>query len=154
MRDVKRLSIVLVAVMTLWVAAAGAAQDKPNFTGTWIVVTPVEAAGQEQQVEHTATTLSTGHASSGGGHGMVYKLDGTESRNVLTSHGEDFVSLSKAVWDGNKVLITTATAYPDGRKLDTKETWSLDADGRLVVEHTQAMSGLRPTQMTVVHRKR
>jgi hypothetical protein len=149
----RSLSLVAVGVVALAGAVAGA-QSKPDFSGTWIIVTPAEAAGQEQQVQQTATTLTTGHASEGGGHAMTYKLDGTETRNVLTSHGEDIVSLSKAAWDGNKLVITTVTTYPDGRKLDAKQIWSLNAEGALVVEHTQAMAELKPTRLTVVHRKR
>jgi len=130
------------------------AQAKPNFTGTWIVVTPAEGAGQEQELRHTATTLSKGHASEGSGHHATYKLDGTESRNEITSHGEPIVTLSKALWDGDKVVITSATTYPDGRKLQTKETWSLDSTGRLVIEMSMTMTGMPAQSMTVVHRKK
>ena len=72
----------------LLIALLGAsvgAQTKPNFSGTWIVVTPAEGAGQEEVVRHTATTLSTSHASSSDGHDATYKLDGTESRNEPSS---------------------------------------------------------------------
>src|SRR5688572_20488383 len=65
------------------VAWSIAAQSTPNFTGIWVTVSPADAAGQEQEVRHTATTLSTGHASEGGGHHASYKLDGSESRNEL-----------------------------------------------------------------------
>ena len=147
-----RLSAVLCAyafAMTLTQA-----QTKPNFTGTWIVVTPSAAAGQEAQVRHTETMLSTGHASEGGGHQASYKLDGTESRNELTSHGGKIVTISKAAWEGAKVVITSATTYPDGRTMESKETWSLDPAGHLVVETTQLMTGQSLRTMTVIHRKK
>lgn len=89
-----------IALLTVFVTAAAVtmvAQAKPNFSGTWVVVSPAEAAGQEEQVRHTDTTLSTGHESEGGGHSATYKLDGSESRNELTSHGEKIVTLSKAL---------------------------------------------------------
>lgn len=130
------------------------AQAKPNFTGTWVAVSPAEAAGQEQEVRHTATTLSTGHASEGAGHHETYKLDGTESRNELTSHGEKIVTLSKAVWDGDKVVITGATTYPDGRKLESKQTWSMNSSGQLVIEFTETMTGQPARSMTIVSRKK
>jgi len=140
--------------IVLFVAAVAGAQEKPNFSGTWVAISPAEAAGQEQNVRHTATTLSTGHESNGGGHGFTYKLDGSESRNELTVHDDPIVTLSKAAWDGNKVVITSATTYPDGRKLDSKETWSLDSEGRLIVEHTQTMTGQPPRSMTIVSTKK
>ena len=143
-----------VACLVLLGAASLAAQQKPNFTGTWIGVSPAEAVGQEQEVRHTATTLSTGHASEGGGHHATYKLDGSQSRNELTSHGEQIVSLSKAMWDGDKVVITSATAYPDGRKLESKQTWSMNSSGQLVIEFTETMTGQPARTMTIVSRKK
>ena len=144
----------LFGILITYASAMVLAQAKPNFTGTWIVVTPAEGAGQEQDVRHTPTTLSKGHASEGGGHSATYKLDGTESRNELTSHGAPIVTLSKALWDGDKVVITSATTYPDGRKLDTKEIWSLDSTGRLVIEMSMTMTGMPAQSMTVVYRKK
>lgn len=146
--------ISLLALVLAFAPAMALAQAKPDFTGTWIVVTPAEGAGQEQDVRHTATTLSKGHASEGGGHHATYKLDGTESRNSLTSHGQEIVTLSKALWDGDKVVITNATTYPDGRKLESKETWSLDSTGRLVIEMSMTMTGMPMQSMTVVHKKK
>src|SRR5688572_15304102 len=92
----RRLAICVLTLLALLATAPATAQQKPNFTGTWVAVSPAEAAGEEQEVRHTATTLSTGHASEGGGHHATYKLDGSESRNELTSHGEKIVTISKA----------------------------------------------------------
>ena len=150
----KRLAMAPLTLIVFVTVSAMAAQSKPNFTGTWVAISPAEAAGEEQEVRHTATTLSTGHASEGGGHHATYKLDGSESRNELTSHGEKIVTISKAAWDGDKVVITSATVYPDGRKLDSKESWSLDSTGRLIVEFTEAMTGQPARSTTIVHRKK
>ena len=154
MDQLKRRATALFTLIVCSAAVAIAAQTKPNFSGTWVVVTPADGAGQEEEVRHTATTLSTGHASEGGGHSATYKLDGSESRNSITSHGQEIVTLSKALWDGDKVVITNATTYPDGRKLESKETWSLDSTGRLVIEMSMTMTGMPPQSMTVVHRKK
>ncbi|HYN09425.1 MAG TPA: hypothetical protein VES67_18725 [Vicinamibacterales bacterium] len=130
------------------------AQQKPDFSGRWVIVTPAESAGLEQVVKHDATTLTTAHASEGAGHATIYKLDGSESRNVIVSHGSDLVTLSRVSWSGNKLIITSATTYPDGRKLDQKQEWSLDSDGRLMIELTESMQGGPPTTTTLVHKKR
>jgi hypothetical protein len=138
----------------LLTAGTTAAAQKANFSGTWVAVSPVEAAGQEQRVRHTDTTLSTSHDSEVDGHHTTYKLDGSESRNELTSHGEKIVTVSTARWVGDKVSITSSTTYPDGRKLDSKETWSMNSSGQLTIEMTQTMTGQPARSMTLVHRKK
>jgi hypothetical protein len=100
------------SVGILLAMAVTSAQEKPNFAGQWVLVSPAEGEGQEQTVTQDATTLTTAHASEGHGHRWVYKLDGTESRNVLVSHGNAVVTLSKASWDGNRLRIASDTTYP------------------------------------------
>jgi hypothetical protein len=116
-------------------------------------VSPADAAGQEQVVKHDATSLSTAHESEGDGHRATYKLDGSESRNVLTMGGGDIVTLSKAEWTGNQLTITSSTVYPDGRKLAQKEIWSMDAEARLVITFTQTMSGQPEMSMKLIYKK-
>jgi hypothetical protein len=141
------------AVGLLAAMAVMSAQAKPNFSGRWVLVSPADSAGQEQTVTHDATTLKTGHASSGHGHAMVYKLDGTEHRNVLVSHNEDIVTMSKASWSGDKLTLITDTTYPDGRKRHAEGVWSLDAAGRLVVEFVENGPGPTPKTMKLVYAK-
>ncbi len=140
-----RQALIGVAAILLAVAVTRA-QEQPNFSGRWVVTSPAGEAAQEETITQTAATLTTGHASEGHGHRSVYKLDGTESRNVLVSHGEDILTLSKAVWSGNQLTITSDTTYPDGRKWHTTQTWSLDSEGRRVVDFTE--SGMTPTPTT------
>jgi hypothetical protein len=130
------------------------AQQKPNVSGRWVGVSPSEAAGQEQFVKHEGTTLTTSHASEGDGHRAVYSLDGKESRNVIVSHGEEIVTMSQAAWNGPKLTLTSATTYPDGRKMRSTQIWSLDAEGRLVIEFSQTMDGQPAMTMTVVSVKK
>jgi len=127
-------------------------QEKPNFSGRLVLVTPVESAGMEQIVKHDATTLSMTHASEGAAHATVYELDGSENRNIISSHGRDLTTLSKVSWSGNSLIITSATTYPDGRKLDQKQVWSLDS-GRLVIELAESMQGGSPRTSVLVHKK-
>lgn len=145
----------IIAAFALCLAGTVAsAQEKPNFSGRWVVASPAPDAGQEQTVTQTAATLTTGHASEGNGHRMVYKLDGTENRNALVSHGAEIVSLSKAAWSGNQLTITTGTTYPDGRKRHTAQTWSLDGEGRLVVDFTESWPPAAPVTTRRVYTRR
>ena len=72
-------------VMVLTVTGAIAQEQKPNFTGAWVLVAPADAAarnpGSEERIRQTAETLTRGHDSEGGGHMLTYKLDGTETEN-------------------------------------------------------------------------
>ncbi|MSO48473.1 MAG: hypothetical protein EXQ49_01005 [Acidobacteria bacterium] len=149
-----RLICGFIVLLGIAFATGVEAQQKPDFTGTWVVVTPADSAGQEQFVRHTPTTLSTGHASEGDGHNASYKLDGSESRNELGSHGQVIVTISKAVWEGATLVITSSTTYSNGGKMDSKQIWSMDSEGRLVVEHTQTEAGQPTRSGTVVHTKK
>lgn len=147
-----RASIVAVSLFLL--AALLSGFQKPNFSGRWVVVSPADASGEEEVVQQDATSLSVSHDSEGGGHRTVYKLDGTESRNVIGSHESEIVTLSKASWQGDRLAITSVTTYPDGRILNQKEMWSLDAKARLVIDVTQVMQGRPPMTVTVIHTKK
>jgi len=151
-RFVRRHTLVSAALVAA--AATATAQSKPDFSGRWVYVSPEAAAGQEQTITQTETTLTTGHASEGGGHHATYRLDGTESRNVMASHGQEIVSVSKATWDGERLVISTSTTYPDGRRLESKHVWSLDAQQRLVIDSTETIAA-RParTSRAVLTRK-
>lgn len=141
--------ITTAAVMLVVVAGA---HQKPNFSGRWVVVSPEKGAGTEQVVKHDDKTLSTEHASEGSGHRMIYQLDGVERRNALPSHGAEIVILSKAIWDGDRIVITSQATYPNGMKTQSKEVWSLDAQGRLVIDYTESGPGGTPgPTMKVIH---
>ena len=134
-------------------SASGLAQPKPDFSGRWVLVSPAQGAGHEQVVKQTAATLSVGHEAKSGGHEAVYKLDGTESRNVLKSHGSEIVTMSKAEWEGERLVISSTTTYPAGRRLDQRQFWSMDSDKRLVIEVTEVVDGISQTRKTIYERR-
>ena len=140
------------AAVLLVVLAAGSltARQKPNFSGTWVAVSPAEAAGQEQVVTQTETMLTRGHDSSGGGHSFTYKFDGTESRVVI--HGT--VTVSTASWDDDKLVIVERATYHDGRKRNAKSVWSLNTQGELVVDFTEQFDGQPAKTMRMVSKRR
>ena len=146
--------IVSVSVGMLCLGATLSAQKNPDFSGTWVVVSPADAAGQEETIKQDAKTLTKSHASEGGGgHSMTVRLDGGEVRNLLTSHGDEIVTLSKASWDGNRLVITEMTSYPDGRKRSSRAVWSLDADGHLNIEFIEDVEGKTRTSKLVYKKK-
>ncbi|HUF22576.1 MAG TPA: hypothetical protein VMN81_00510 [Vicinamibacterales bacterium] len=150
-----RMSLSLAAALLAVLTAAASAQQKPDFSGTWVTVSPAEHAGQEETITHTAATLSLGHAASHGGHHAVsYRLDGSESRSTMMSHDEEIISVATASWNGDQLVILRATQYPDGSKIESRMTFALNAEGQLVRELIDTIDGKPQPAVTVVARKK
>jgi hypothetical protein len=54
----------------------------------------------------------TQHGAEGDDDELNYRLDGVETRSVITSHGEEIVSKSRAVWEQQQLVIATAMCRP------------------------------------------
>ena len=60
----------------------GAAQvTKPDFSGRWVMISP--QVGIELVVKQDAATLTSGPADAQQGPTVTFKLDGSETRNVM-----------------------------------------------------------------------
>ena len=87
---------------------------------------------------------------------FVYVLDGTESRNTVMMGRGMQQQLSKAAWDGDKLVITTTHSVVDpstGKPVAAvmTQTLSLESATSLVVESTRAgvLGGPTTTARTV-----
>jgi hypothetical protein len=153
----KRISFLLGAVAVL-VSVAMAAQTKPSFSGTWKPVSDAAAGGgfgvSEMTAEHTDKTLSVSAVSQMGAIKTVYNLDGTEAKSPLEFNGNTIDRVTKAAWDGGK-LVLTATSNFNGQAFEIKEIWSMAADGTLLVETTRPdfQGGGAPVTTKAVYRK-
>jgi hypothetical protein len=129
---------------------------RPNFSGTWVAVSPESAAGQEEIIKHEGMTLERGHGSeSGHGHWFRYTLDGSESKNILTPHpGEEIVTRARASWKDDAIVITEAATYPNGRRREMTATLWLDDQGRLHIQSAAVVDGKPAPGATVVYRKK
>jgi hypothetical protein len=128
------------------------AQAKPNFSGKWVMDPPPAATanagggraggagapagfqagfGAEFTVKQDDKTLSI---SRGQGSPIVYKLDGSESKNMVTRNGEQQEQIAKAVWEGDKLVIATEINF-QGNAAEQKRVLSLE-NGNLVIEQT------------------
>ena len=125
-------------------------QSRPNFSGSWVVVLPHENAGEKIQVTQTETTLTEAH---GDEHSITHKLDGTQSRNAFPSHDSEIVMLSTAVWVGNTLVVKISTTYTAGNKVETRQVWSLDGDGRLNIEFTNRVNTPAEKTVKLVYKK-
>jgi hypothetical protein len=151
-RAVRRL---LVATMAVLAAVSLPAQQKPSFSGRWVVVSPEKSAGQESIVTHDATSLAVERVPASRGRKQVYAIDGLERRTTLPLQGGEVVMLTRAAWDGDRVVITTHLAYPNGMKTQSKEVWSIDANGRLMIDYSESGPRGQPgPSVTLIHTRK
>jgi hypothetical protein len=122
----KFVTLCLVLVVAAFGAVGLAAQDKPNFSGTWIGVGPQQDI-RELTIKHDGSTLSL--------EGLpdvtkrTFKLDGSETE-MSAPDGKPL--LAKASWEGNKLVVTIH--FPELKQDIRRLTWLIDADGQLVIE--------------------
>ena len=135
------------------------AQGKPDFSGKWVMQDPppppTPAAGNpsagrgsgrgagrgagfqpgfgpEFTVKQDATTLTI---TRGGQTGpLVYKLDGSESKNSVTRDGQQQEQIATATWDGNKLVIATQVRF-QGNTREQRRVLSMEG-GNLVIDQT------------------
>jgi len=120
-------------VVALVVASANAQEQKPNFTGAWVLAAPADAAarnpGQVERITQTADTLTRGHDSEGGGHKLTYKLDGTETENRVAG----MRVVSRATWEGPTLILTDRAHTASGALRETTLVLSLNENGELLM---------------------
>jgi hypothetical protein len=96
--------------------------------------------GMGGTITQDAATLTITRTTQAGEIKTVYRLDGSESRNSITMGGGNGVeSVSKARWEGSKLVITSTTNV-QGNPVESTMTLSLDGQN-LVIESTGAGRG-------------
>jgi hypothetical protein len=135
---------IMTAAALVFVTASLLAQAPPSFAGKWTLVADPNAApgtgmggiGQTATIEQDATTLTVTRTTPMGTFASTYKLDGSESKNTANMQGNSIDMLSKAKWDGGKLLVNTSMNF-NGNPVETSMVMSLDPAGNLVVETTR-----------------
>ena len=122
----KLATLCLVLVVAAFAVGGLAAQDRPNFSGTWIVVGP-EQGIRELTIKHDDSTLSLEGQPDVTRH--TFKLDGTETE-MSAPDGKPL--LARAAWQGKTLVVTIY--FPELKQDIRRVTWAIDADGQLVME--------------------
>ena len=144
----------LFALMLLGLTANVVGQAKPDFSGRWNLESPANITGEDQIVKQEESTLSVTHISGPKHAPVVFKLDGNDTRSVVTMRGDEIVTISKAVLTAEGLTITSTTTYPGGRKANEKHIWTLSEGGRkLTIDLTQSGDGRPETKQTLVFKK-
>jgi hypothetical protein len=171
-----RMRIILAScVLILSVSQPASAQDKPDFSGDWVLVNrrdaPTKAAQsltvhesfKRESVRGTPVnppliTLMVERRINGIVHGELYTvgtISGTAGGSVLGDE-TDRTRVSTA-WDGDRLVIDimySGRPLERGSSSEHKEVWSLNgAQGTLVLTVTDKIPGTEPVSITLVYRR-
>jgi hypothetical protein len=165
------------SLVIAWALAAVLAQDKPDFSGRWVLESPAQPGADVPRTMSVA--LSVRRTNVRGEPMTPYFSDieirgefetgaRTESRAIGiiggtvsglsragTSNGAD--TRYGVKWEGNDLVFENGSS--SGRTADTgtwserREVWSLDATGRLRVLIMTRGSDHAPTNVTLVYRR-
>ena len=138
-----------VMAVTVFALATVVSTQKPDFSGTWTLDSASAAAAGGGRggggalgtgpatVKQTSDALTIDRTMGDSKVTLTYKLDGTESRNMMIGRGgQPADSLSTAKWDGPKLTIATKQEM-DGQMTESTQVWTLEGN-TLTVETTNA----------------
>lgn len=129
-------TVLLLVVMLALAGLACNADDKPNFTGKWVLDTEKSDFGpvppptsQSQDIDHKDPKLKVKTVSkSPQGENTVESNRTTDGQENTNTMGQTEVK-SKTVWEGKK-LVTTMKRQIQGMDIDIKDTWDIAEDGK------------------------
>src|SRR3954447_26044783 len=100
--------ILSMVVAALVLVATVAAQEKPNFAGTWKIVGDASDMLTPSQivVAQDTTLLSVTISGQMGEFKTTYKLDGTAGSSPLDFQGTSVDRTTKMTWNENKLTLT------------------------------------------------
>ena len=162
-----RTAAVLMSAAALVLGASNvSAQAKPSFAGTWTAIVDPNAPaptpgrgggrgglGQGATIAQDANTITITRTTQNGEIKTVYNLDGSESKNTMTFGGNSVEQVSKAKWDGDKLIVTTTSQF-NGNPIEMTVVMALDAAGNLNVESTGPGRGGGPPTTTKMSYKK
>jgi len=150
--------------------------QQPNFAGKWVMdpasapAAPAGAGGgggrgggrggggggagfgQEFEAKQDGKTLTITRTQGDQTIVATYNLDGSESKNMVAGRGGQQEQVSRAKWDGSKLVITTTLNF-GGNNVEQTRTLSMEG-GNLVIEQSQpGRDGGAPNVQKLVYKK-
>ena len=149
----RRVTAILSVAAVVLMAAGLVGQAKPNFAGEWKIV-----VANGQGVPGVDLIITQGDASMTvedmrGGQApapakLTYKLDGSLSKNMMAGGGAPTEQVSKAMWAGNNLVVTTTTGAGE-----EKRTFSMDGGDLVVETSATARNGGAPNVTRVTYKR-
>jgi hypothetical protein len=171
-----RRLITLTAAAALVVSTATGvfAQAKPDFSGKWTLdpaSAPAPAAapaggggrgggrggggagfGQEFTAKQDANTLTITRTQGDQEVTATYKLDGSESKNTVAGRGGQQEQVSKTMWMGNKLMITTTLNF-GGNNVEQVRTLSMEGANLAIEQSQPGRDGGPPQTQKLLYKK-
>ena len=152
-----RRALTSLALLVTLFAATASSQTKPNFAGKWTLTDPTTAAMMTPAtltVVHDEKTITLTTVGQMGEVKTVFNLDGTEAKSPIDVQGNRIERVTKAAWDGSRLALTTVANF-QGQSFETKQIWTLGADGTLTVDATRPdfQGGGAPVTSKSVYKK-
>ena len=165
----KRMTALIGAAAIVMMTVTAFAQAKPSFAGKWTREAPAGAAagapagggggrgggrgggfGQEVTITQDANTIKMEWMQGQNTQTREYKLDGSDSVNqvMMGRGGEPAPQTSKAMWEGNNLVITTTTQFGE-----TKQVISMQGADLVVEQTAPGRGGGEPTTTKIVYKK-
>jgi hypothetical protein len=150
----------ILSVAAVVVLAAGlAAQARPSFAGEWKVVADPDSGGGrggpgiDLTITQSAAAMTVEYRADGQAPApakLTYKLDGSVSKNTMAARGGGAPTeqVSKAMWAGNNIVVTTTTGAGD-----EKRTFSMEGGDLVVQTSAPARDGRAPNVTKVTYKK-
>jgi hypothetical protein len=157
-----RMTVLLCVMLASLITGAVAAQDRPNFSGQWILVNPQDSASntpQEITIKQEAPLLSVERRFEGLVRSETYRI-GIEGGVVGGVGRNDHTSRTRfsVTWDGDRLVIETGSysgpTLDSGPYTEHEEMWSLQAQDRLFMTVTERSSGVEPTTTKLIYSRR
>jgi hypothetical protein len=149
----RRVTAILSVAAVVLMAADLVAQAKPSFAGEWKIVADQGSPGADLTITQGATAMTLEYKAGGQAPAPVkltYKLDGSVSKNTMAGRGGGAPTeqVSKAMWAGNNIVVTTTTGAGE-----EKRTFSMEGDNLVVEASAPARNGGAPNITKVTYKE-
>jgi hypothetical protein len=151
------MTAILSTAMMLLITGGLSAQTTPNFAGEWKIDDSAApdgagrsgAPGPDLTITQTAGALTIQDMKAPRAVKLTYKLDGSLSKNVVAGRsGASTEQVSKAIWAGHKLVVTTTTGAGE-----EKRTYSMDGDYLVVDTSAPSRNGGAPNVTKVTYKE-
>ena len=147
----KLLVCPFIVVLSIVLQGAVAAQGRPDFSGTWLMILPSAPAQEILVVRQDASSITFADEA----HLENARLAFDEPTKIPGGHAAVAV-IATASWRGATLVVaTTFTRTDDGLVMSRREDrWSLQPDGRLHVEMVRRPASGPAATETRTYRRR
>jgi hypothetical protein len=149
------------------------AQSRPDFSGKWVMDPPPAADagggggrgggrgggggggnpfGPEFTAKQDAKTLTVTRMQGDQTVTMTFNLDGSESKNMVAGRGGQQEQVSKASWDGNRLVIVTSVNF-GGNAVEQRRVLSMEGANLVIEQTAPGRGGGEPTTTKVTYKK-